>query len=530
MSSTDANATLRAFTGGRILSMDGAIGEPEVILVADGRIAAAGGRELLGRHPGIATQDLGGRTLLPGFIDAHNHLSLAALHPIWADLSGARDTGDVQSRLRQHADAEPEVAWVRGAGWELEAPLPLTRHDLDALGLDRPVVVAHSSIHQCVVCSRALDVLGIGRTTPDPQGGEITRGPDGLPTGLLRERAWSQAHAVSMAAHHDPERWAELFAARGRSLLREGITAVHDAACAPAAEAVYRTMAAARSLPLSVLVMPHAEAIFMGPDRARLDGPPTGEGDELLRVGPAKLFADGGPGLAFDITVAGTRLQYGMLFEGLADDAERLAERGFAIAVHAMGNVGLQSMIDVFRRIRARPGQSDRLLRVEHATLAAPAQVRALQELDVTAVVQPGFVHQVGTAVESLVPDVERWLPFRDLADAGVPLAASSDDPCCFHEPVRTSARGTTRRTGSGKVLGPEQALGYERWLEAYTAGAAHAGGQSSERGTLTPGKRADLVVLAGALDAENPPQVVETWVGGECVHRAAGAVAERGP
>jgi predicted amidohydrolase YtcJ len=379
--------------------MDPAIGEPEVVLVEGGRILAAGTRDLLDAHPEASPHDLGGRTLVPGFIDAHNHLSVAALHPIWADLSSASDVEGALQLVRAQAAAEPETAWIRGAGWELSAPLPLTRHDLDALNLDRPIIVAHFSLHQCVVCSRGLDQLGIGRATPDPQGGMIRR-------------------------------WAELFAARGRRLWRDGITAVHDAACSPEAEAVYRTLAAAGALPISVLVMPHAAAILSGPDDARLAGPPTGEGDEWLRVGPAKLFADGGPGLACDVTIEGKRFEYGLLFDGVAPDAQRLAERGFGVAVHAMGNVGLQATLDAFAGLR-RGGPGAHLpLRVEHATLAAPDQIRTLQELGVTAVVQPGFVNLLGPVVGSIQPDVERWMPFRDLADAGVQLAASSDDPC----------------------------------------------------------------------------------------------------
>lgn len=501
--------------------MDGAIGEPEVVLVQGGRILAAGARDVLDAHPAAHLHDLGGRTLVPGFIDAHNHMSVASLHPIWADLADASDLESALGLVRAQAVAEPETEWVRGASWEFSGPLPLTRRDLDALNLDRPIVLAHFSLHQCVVCSRGLDRLGIGRTTPDPQGGMIVRDADGEPNGVLFERAWGEAHAASAAAAHDPQRWAELFAARGRRLLRDGITAVHDAACSPEAEAVYRAMAAGGALPLSVLVMPHAAAILSGPDATRLDGPPTGEGDEWLRVGPAKLFADGGLAPACDMIVEGNRFEYGLLFDGLDANARRLAERGFGVAVHAMGNVGLQATLDAFAGLRRGGAGAQLPLRVEHATLAAPDQVRALRELGVTAVVQPGFVHHFGAAIEPIKPDVERWMPFRDLADAGVLLAASSDDPCAFHEPVRTSGCGTTRRTESGSVIGADQALGYERWLRAYTIGAAHAGGQADERGSLTPGKRADLAVLDGALEAEPPPRVVETWVAGECVFRA---------
>lgn len=504
-----------AFTGGRILSMDGAIGEPEVLVVEGDRIAAVGSRELLAAHPTALVVDLAGRTLLPGFIDAHNHLSIAALHPIWADLAAARRVEDVVDLLRRQAADEPEAAWVRGASWELSGEtLPLTRHDLDAAGLDRPIVVAHFSLHQAVVCSRALDALGIGRDTRDPPGGEIVHDASGRPTGVLVERAWSRAHAASMAACHDPERWADLFAARARSLVRDGITAVHDAACSPAAEAVYRAMARAGTLPLSVLALPHPEALLHAPDASRLTGPPTGEGDERFRVGPIKLFADGGIAPAISLTVGGERVDFGHAFPGLEDAMRAAVVRGFGVAVHAMGNVGLERTLDAWGRV-ARSAPGARPLRLEHATLASRDQLARLCDLGAVAVVQPGFVQSMGGTVVPLAAPEATWLPFRDVLDVGLPLAASSDDPCAFHEPLRTAAAGATRRTALGPALEPGQAVDYERWLEAYTAGAAFAGGQLGERGTLAPGKRADLVLVEGPLDATSPPRVSETWIGG---------------
>jgi predicted amidohydrolase YtcJ len=509
----------RAFLGGRVLTMDPRHSAPDVVIVIDDRIAAVGERALLAAHPEAAVEDLRGRTLVPGFIDAHNHLSIAALHPLWADLSQATTVEDLHRALAVQAAREPEAGWVRGAGWtETPGGLVPTRHDLDALGLDRPVLVAHFSLHQSVVCSRALDVLGIGRTTPDPPGGTIERGADGEPSGLLVERAWSDAHARSLAAYADPARWGDLIVARARALLREGITAVHDAACAPSAEAVYRRLATAGALPISVLVMPHPEAIFHAPLPERLDGPPTGEGDEWLRVGPVKLFADGGVAPALDVTLGGQRVQYGVRFPALEADLVRAVECGFRVAVHAMGNAGLAATLDAFASAaRRRPGLDHRF-RVEHGTLASRAQLDALAALGGIAVVQPGFVRHMGALVEAFQLEHETWLPFGDMARAGVALAASSDDPCALHEPVRTAAHGANRRTGSGSVLGPEQALAYEEWLRAYTVGAAYAGGQEDERGSITPGKRADLVVLEGDLDPDHPPRVAQTWIGGRRV------------
>ncbi len=510
-----------AFTGGRILTMDPERAEPEVMVVDAGRVAAVGDREILGRWPGCEVVDLGGRIVVPGFIDAHNHLCLAALQPRWADLSALSSVEDLGRALREQAAREPDAGWVRGYGWERTGDWSgeLTRFDLDVLGLDRPVIVAHFSLHMCVVCSRGLEVLGIGRHTPDPDGGVIERDAGGDPTGLLVERAWSQAHAQSSAAYRDPDRWEEHLLARMRVLLSEGVTCVHDAATPPAAEAVYRRLATAGRLPLSVLAMPHPAAILFGPEADRLEGSPTGEGDEWLRVGPIKLFADGGSHPAIDAHRQGERFTDGIAFSGLATGVAAAAARGFRVAVHAMGNVGLAAALDAFEAV-ARAGDSDHRFRVEHATLASPGQVRRLAELGAVAVVQPGFLPLVGSRVSSLGFDDVTWMPFADLVSAGVPLAASSDHPCGDWQPLATSRYGATRWTGQG-VLGPEQALGYGEWLRAWTAGSAYAGGQEDERGRLIPGARADLVILDGDLDPDHPPTVAETWVAGHRRHPA---------
>lgn len=512
---TTAQHAPLAFTGGRILTMDSGRLEPEALVVADGRVAAVGDVGILDRWPGCETVDLSGRLLAPGFIDAHNHLSLAALQPRWADLSAATGVDGIDQPLRDQAAREPDAEWIRGVGWEEAGDWPktLNRYDLDALGFDRPVIVSHFSLHMAVVCSRGLDMLGIGRHTPDPGGGLIERDAAGEPTGLLIERAWSQAHAASAAAYLDPDRWEEHLLARMRVLLSEGVTCIHDAATPPAAEALYRRVAAAGRLPFSVLTMPHPAALLSGPDGHRLDGPPTGDGDEWLRVGPVKLFADGGSHPAIDAHRDGERFTAGIAFPDLAADMVRIAARGFRVAVHAMGNVGLESTLDAFEGV-ARRDDSDQRFRVEHATLASPVQLTRLAELGGVAVVQPGFLPQLGSRVSSLGFDDATWMPFADLVRAGVPIAASSDHPCGDWQPLAVSCHGATRWTGR-ELFGADQALAYEDWLRAWTAGSAYAGGQEHERGRLIPGLRADLVILDGALDHDHPPTVSETWVAG---------------
>ena len=510
----------RAFVNGQILTMARGLPAPGTVIIEDDRIVAVGDRRELDRFAQVEIEDLGGKTLCPGFIDAHHHLSIAALHPQWADVSQARTADEMAASLVTQAMKDTEAPWIRAVGWtELASGFIPDRHVLDALGLDRPVLVAHYSLHQGVVDSRGLDALGIGRGTPDPPGGEIGRDAAGNPNGLLIERAWSQAHARSLAPYDDPDRWAQHIEQAARLLPSAGITAVHDTACPPGAEAAYATLAAAGRLAVSVLACPHPTALLGPVDRGRLAGAPTGTGNEQLRVGPVKLFADGGVAPAIDVHLAGEPLRFGVLFSGLGDQIHAAAEHGFRVAVHAIGNAGLDAALAAFAGV-ARSGDVDHRFRVEHACLASPAQLRRLAELGGIAVVQPGFLHHLGREVESVVFDDATWLPFADIQRSGAVLAASSDCPCTFYEPLRTSSHGASRRTASGGVLDAGQAVPYVDWLRAYTAGAAYAGGQENERGSLAPGLRADLVVLEGDLDAEHPPTVTQTWVGGRLVYQ----------
>jgi hypothetical protein len=186
-----------------------------------------------------------------------------------------------------------------------------------------------------------------------------------------------------------------------------------------------------------------------------------------------------------------------------------------------MGNVGVQRAVDAFAAARRVTPDADHRFRLEHVGVASKEQCQALAALGAVAVVQPGFVDHVGDSSGGVRFDEHAWLPFATLAEAGVTLAASSDDPCAPFPPLWCSARGATRTTMAGNVFEPDQAVDFEAWLRAYTAGSAYAGGQEDERGAITPGLRADLVVLEGTLDPRDPPRVAETWVAGEAVYVA---------
>jgi len=506
-----------ALVGGRVLTMDGA--EAEAVVFVGDRVAAVGPRAVLGAFGEPEIHDVTGHTVVPGLIDAHHHFSSTALLPRLADVSDVDDLADLAEALHRQARDEPDAPWIRGEGWR--RPVRVTAADLDELELDRPVILAHFSIHQCVVDSRGLDALGISATTPDPPGGRIGRDDRGRPDGLLVERAWSEAHAVSLAAYTDPDRWGELIVDRAVALLRDGVTAVHDAACTPAAEAVYATLARRRELPISVLGLVHPAALLSGPDPARLDGPVTGEGDEWFRVGPVKLFADGGVSMGVDAHREGVRRQVGTSFPDVVDGAALAASRGFGVAIHSMGNAGLALALAAFERAGVR-GAPPTPFRVEHLALARPDQLDRLAALDVVGVVQPGFVPMLGPQVAHAIFEDADWLPFATALDRGIVVAASTDAPCADRHPLHATCHGVTRVLDDGRELGTEESVDYPTWLHAWTAAAARAGGQEDERGRLRVGLRADAVVLAGELDPRRPPRVEQTWVGGRRVHEAS--------
>lgn len=500
-----------------VRTMDARTPTAQAIAIEAGLVVEVGPADIAARYTDSEVVDAGGRLVLPGFVDAHHHLSIEALHPIWVDLSGATDAETIVDRLRRAA-ASPGTGWIRGCQWNSVAPVRLTRDDLDAVGTDRPILVACTSFHRGLVSSAGIDALGLSARTEDPPGGRLGRDASGEPNGFLREAAWGMAHAATIRSFGDPDRWGELIVERCHELLRHGITAVHDTTVSASAAAVYASLAASGHLPISVLGFPHAEEILTGMDDAAWALGPTGEGNDRYRTGPIKLFADGAPDFAIDACVHGQRIQTGILYPQMRAAMHHAFERGFGVAVHAMGNLALRNTIAAWQE--AATGSTPPL-RIEHATLAGPKEVRDLAHIGATAVVQPAFVDVVAPAAARLELDEATWLPFRDLDDAGVLMAASSDSPCSVSAPLLESSFGVSRRSNGGVDLVLEQSLPFERWLAMYTAGSADAGGQSDERGRLRAGLRADFIVLDGTLEDPASLRVEETWVSGRRVHSA---------
>jgi predicted amidohydrolase YtcJ len=488
-------------------TMDDSLPVAQALAVKDGRIVEVGGTDeiLWLREDEYELIDLAGRTIVPGFVDPHNHFSIAALEVFWPDCRAADSVEALQRLLADAAARTPAGQWVRGVGYDHHR-LPGRRHpsraDLDAAVPDRPVLLMHYSHHQGVANSRALAAAGIGRGTPDPPGGEIGRDKTGEPTGLLFERALGPVETASRAGWET--RFVEVARAATRRYAALGITTIQDAAVTPAMAGRYADARTAGAL-----------AIDVGEIRVGASGwfdPP----DDALPGAPVKLFADGGYRCAMRV---GDRVSGFLFYERDTLAARMLAawRSGRDVVCHALGNLGVETAVGAITDALAREPAGRGRIRIDHAMFLDRASLARLVDLGVWTVVQPSFIWDHGGRSPS--PDV-LLRPFATARAAGLRQAFSSDYPCGENAPLLGIQAAVTRRTRLGEPAGLEEAMSVDTALAAYTIDAARAAGLAADRGSLTPGKRADFLVLgvdplACPADALKDVQVLETWVEG---------------
>ena len=490
-----------------VLTMDDSLPVAQALAVKDGRIVEVGGTDeiLWLREDEYEVIDLAGRTVVPGFVDPHNHFSIAALEVFWPDCRTADSVEELQSRLALAAGDAPAGEWIRGVGYDhtrLAGRRHPTRADLDAAVPDRPVLLVHYSHHQAVANSMALAAAGITRATPDPPGGEIARDKAGEPTGLLFERAIGAVETASRAGWE--ARFVDVARAATLRYAALGLTTIQDAAVTPAMARRYAEARAAGAL-----------AIDVGEVRVGSTGwfdPP----DDAAPGAPVKLFADGGYRCAMRV---GDRVSGFLFYERDALAARVLAawRSGRSVVCHALGNLGVETAVGAIEDALARDPAGRGRVRIDHAMFLDAALLGRLVDLGVWVVVQPSFIWDHGGRAPA--PGV-LLRPFATAHAAGLPQAFSSDYPCGENAPLLGIQAAVTRRTRLGEPSGPEEAVSAEMALRAYTLDAARAAGLDADRGALMAGKRADFLVLSDN-PLECPPeaikdiQVLQTWVQG---------------
>lgn len=490
------------FHGGRIYSFDPEYPAPGAVAVQGGRIAAVGSRSELAGLVGARTEfvDLDGRTLLPGFYDAHQHQIYAGLARRSVD-ARADSIASLVERFGDMAARTPDGAWLEGGGYDesrfAEGRHP-TRDDLDKASLRHPAFVTRTCGHAMVVNSRALVAAGIDSDTPDPAGGTIVRAPGSRqPTGLLHERAMELVRRVVpkvTAAALESAILGEC--ARN---LRLGITSLWEPSVEPDHVEAYLRLEDEGRLPLRV-TMAHKKVLRSGEE---VPLPTAFRRDRLSLVG-VKLFQDGAIGArtaALSGAYAGDDGNHGLLIweqERLDSFVEEIHAAGLQVSIHAIGDAAIASALRAIERAQHRSPAPGLRHRIEHCGLPIGSLPKELAAAGVIGVLQPVFLHFHGDNYQrQLGPSASPWLyPAKTLMDAGVRVAFSSDAPVVPDwNPLLGVKTAMLRRTAGGDVVAGE-AVSLEEALRAYTLGGAVAAGEEARKGSLTPGKVADLVVL----------------------------------
>lgn len=533
------------YLGSHIITMDEALGEVEAVAVRGEEILWVGERA---EWAGSATTvvELGERALLPGFIDAHGHLTFLARTVRLANVASppvgpVTTLASLQEVLRE-AIAErgiPPGEWVVGMGYD-DSLITEQRHpdrdDLDAVSREHPIALIHVSGHLATANSRALERAGITAATPDPAGGVIRRRAGGEPNGVLEEAAAAPLHEFYLGDEGIP---AEDIDRAFREYARHGITTVQDGAASWDTHRLLSDVAASEGLKLDVVIYP----VGMSPDFAVPEGVAFGEYRDRLKVGGVKLVLDGSP----QGKTAYLSEPYHVVPEGQPDDyrgypmipqpaVDALVaghlRAGRPLLVHCNGDAAAQMLIDAV----ARAGESFPL--GDHRTVMIHAQTVRADQLDrmKTLGIIPSFfsahVFYWGDWHRDSVLGPQRAARISPTADArarGLRFTIHNDAPVVPPDMIRLLWATTHRETRSGAILGPKQRIPTRDALRAITLDAAHQSFEEDRKGSLTPGKQADLVILsrdplvlpAGRLlDLE----VVATIARGERVYTAAGA------
>jgi len=502
----------------------------QAVGIRGGRIACFGDNDgvLNAAGPRTRTIDLDGRTLVPGFNDAHAHIwKIGQLLTGLLDLRRVTSLEELTDRVRAFGAQLPADGWLLGRGYneaalrEQRAP---ARWDLDRAEPNRPVVLTRTCGHICAVNSAALARAGIGPDTVAPAGGVIERDDRGEATGRLHETAIGLVKRV-MPAPTAADYEAMIRAALAHQLSL-GITSSADCGVAPDLLQVYRRMDAEGRLPSRVNVMP----------LRRVDGEPAPVPlpeifvSDFLRVDTVKFLADGGLSGATAALSMPYRHAASTGVLRFADDELRAlcAESqaaGWRIATHAIGDVAIDQVLDIYEGLGPQPrGLSHR---IEHFGLPDATQLARAARLGVVAAPQAIFIHSLGRNFRRYLPEalIPRTYPIRAMLDAGVTVALSSDAPVVEDDnPLTGMMAAVTRRDADGELVAADQAISVTEALYGYTMGGAIASGDQANRGSIEIGKRADLAVLSAnplAVPPEALPQVTVdmTFVAGRVVY-----------
>jgi hypothetical protein len=482
----------------------------QAVAVYGNRIAAIGTNQEVKAKSGPRTRviDAQGRLVLPGFNDAHVHFLSGGFQLSSVELRDANTPEEFAERIRRFAEKLPAGRWITGGDWDHErwpgAPLPI-RQLIDRYTPDNPVFVNRLDGHMSLANSLALKLAGVTRETQDPPGGLIVRDPKtGEPTGILKDSAMSYVWKVVPEASFKEKLAAARAATEHAAQL--GVTSVQDMSAGNDV-GVYQTLLDRGELKTRVYAISPLPAW----ERLARTGVRAHFGSDMLRIGGLKGFSDGSLGSTtaffFEpyLDAPNTHGLAGdeMFPEGAMLKRVREADRaGLQIMIHAIGDRANDLILSIFEQVTRENGKRDRRFRIEHAQHLRAQDIARFAHDKVIASMQPYHAIDDGRWAEKRIGKerAKTTYAFRSLLDAGTTLAFGTDWTVAPLDPMLSIYAAVTRRTLDGKNPSgwiPEQKISVEEAVRAYTVGSAYAEFAENGKGTITPGKLADLVILS---------------------------------
>ncbi|MBA3404033.1 MAG: amidohydrolase [Gemmatimonadaceae bacterium] len=518
---------------GHIITVDRSAPRAQAIAISGDRIAQVGDnariRALAGR--GTRLIDLGGKTVVPGFIDAHSHPAYSGLQHLRAVDADLRSIAAIQAAVRERAARTPKGEWVLGFKYDdtkTSEGRYLTREDLDAATKDHPVYIVHRGGHSAYVNSLAITRAGVTEQTADPDGGKFDRDSAGRMTGRVVENATGAFDRVipSTYTRADYQNGVKLIS---KMLAKAGVTSVHDAYGDPADLRAYQDAHQAGELATRVYCLIGYGSI----DRMIAAGVRTGFGDEWVRIGAMKATCDGsisertarlsqayiGRPDDFGIIVADT--------EKLYPPAKKAHDAGWQIGIHANGDVGIGMVLDLYERLQRENPRRDPRFRIEHCTVINPTLVGRMKALGVIPNPFSTYVYFHGEKMRYYGAErLESMFAVRSFLDAGLLVTQTSDYPPGPFEPMMALQSSVTRTDIKGNVWGRSQRVTVEEAIRVGTLNGAHASFEERIKGSIEAGKLADLVVLGRNPLREDPMSIItipieRTMVGGRWVYES---------
>jgi predicted amidohydrolase YtcJ len=515
-------------TNGKVFVADADFSIVNTVVVNDGLIVASGDDSLLDRYDAAETVDLEGKLLIPGFIDSHTHIRGRPQRYI--ELGEVTSIAEIQELISAKIEEIGEGEWITGYGWsedELDEGRRPLRADLDAVAPDNPVILTRAGGHSAVTNSLALELADVTLNTPQPEGGVIEVGDDGELNGIIRERQNIVGRLVPDSTYD------ELIASLEvnlNALLAKGITSITDASKTVSDYEMFEDLYSNNDLPL-----PRSALQFQwyDPDAINALNARVGEGNEFLKPGPIKVFADGGftGPAAYTLEPYVNQGEYrgylNMPEEELVTLLNEIHDAGYQMGIHAIGDAAIVLVVNTLADALERSPRVDHRHYLNHFSMRPPEltmELMAEHQIHITQ--QPNFTYTLeGRYAENL----DGWRlqhnnPLRGPMDHGITVAISSD--ILPIGPLVGIYAAVTRKGMTGTVYGLDEAITMAEAIRAYTALGAYLNFEEEIKGTLEAGKLADMVLLSEDLLTIDPERIMgvaveKTWIGGELVHEA---------